>query len=345
MKHISDTCIKIKYLINGGIAQNSLQNNLSIVKCTITEHFFNKHNAKIPVFIKIKSKLTNIFAIYLLFIAFGIIGCNGNTSTENEFEIETKGSNKILKSVSKVFETLPSPIETSKLIIQADVKFNYKILNPVKNVPYYESSKSLALNLGIYCADMSYISYYDQKQLTLEYLSAIKTLADNLGIIQVMNKSDIIKLEDNIYNQDSIRVIVEDLFFNSGEYLNENNRPEMALLVQVGGWIEGLYIAMQLATQSIQINKELVDRIVEQRESLDRVVESLKNYSDNPLVFNVYNDMLQLQNIYNKTIIPEQDTMPQTTKSLTSKANAKVTPEIFISLFKEINKIRNDYTQ
>lgn len=307
-----------------------LQNNKFLFKISIMKYIF---------------KFITTFSLLNLMVLLVFSGCNEQTVSENETSMETGGKNKVLKSVNVVFETLPSPVETSELIIRADVKFNSRILNPVKNVPYYESSKSLALNLGIYCADMSYVSHYDQKQLTLEYLSAMKTLADNLGIIRVMNKNDIIKLEDNIFNQDSIRIIIKDVFFSSGKYLNENNQPEIALLVQVGGWIEGLYIAMQLATQSIHINKELVDRIVEQRQSLNLVIKSLKSYSDYAVIYDVYNDMLRLQKIYNKTIVSEQDSIQIDSNNLADKAKANVTPEIFISLYKEVIKIRNDYTQ
>ncbi len=291
------------------------------------------------------SKLINSFLLIILVIISGFFACNEQATTENQTGIEIIRNTKVLKSVNEVFETLPSPMETSELIVQTDVKFNDRILNPVRNVPYYETSKSLALNLGIYCADLSYVSHYDQKQLTMEYLSAIKTLADNLGIIQVMSKNDIIMLEDNIYNQDSIRIIIKDVFFSSNEYLNESNRPEMALLVQVGGWIEGLYIAMQLATQSIEINKELVDRIVEQKVSLNLVLKSLKNYSDYAGIDDVYMDMLQLQKIYNKTNVYDSDSIQNSSDNLTDQSEANVTPEIFISLYKGINKIRNDYTQ
>jgi len=288
-----------------------------------------------------------ISKFYLISFTFFLIlsGCDEQVATDNQTQVENNINNEMLLSVTEVFKSLPSPIETSELIAQADVKFNSRILNPVKNVPYYETSSSLALNLGIYCADMSYISHYDQKHLTLEYLSAIKTLADNLGIIQVMDKNDIIQLEDNVFNQDSIRIILEDVFFSSGKYLNENNQPEMALLVQVGGWIEGLYIAMQLATQSIQINKELVDRIVEQRQSLNLVIKSMENFSDYAVVLDIYNDMLGLQKIYDKTIVSGQETNLNNSQNLANEAKANVTPEIFISLYKEINKIRNSYTQ
>jgi len=102
---------------------------------------------------------------------------------------------------------------------------------------------------------------------------------------------------------------------------------------------------MQLATQSIQINKELVDRIVEQRQSLNLVIKSMENFSDYAVVLDIYNDMLGLQKIYDKTIVSGQETNLNNSQNLANEAKANVTPEIFISLYKEINKIRNSYTQ
>ena len=291
------------------------------------------------------SKYKFVFYFLNSIIMMLLLSCNQTKTHDNKEVTEIKSNNKILAPVNSVFNTLPSPIETSKLISKSNVKFNSRILNPVKNVPYYESSNSLALNLGIYCADMSYTSYYNQKQLTLEYLTAIKTLADNLGIINLMDKNDILLLEDNIFNQDSIRIILKDIFLSSGKYLNNNNQPELALLIEVGGWIEGLNIAMQLATQSIHINKELVDRIIEQRESLKLVIKSLELFSDYETIYNIHKDMLSLQTIYNKTIIPNNDTISNKPDNLVKNTKANVTPEIFINLYKEINKIRNSYTQ
>ncbi len=287
----------------------------------------------------------NKFLFLLIFVFLFFSGCTNNTESYKDSGFNENKKNKVLVSVKEIFETFPSPVETAKSISEANVKFNQNILNPVSNVPYYETSKSLALNLGIYCADLSYASFYEQNQLVSSYLTAIKAIAGNLGIMQIMDEKDILKIEDNISNQDSLRALIEEIFLSSGKYLNEDNRPEMAILVQVGAWIEGMYIAMQLATQSIEINKALVEKIAVQRKSLNIVINALANYSDYAVVNDVYKDMIKLQKIYNKTIVPDK-----TASSLIEtkgKMNNKVylTPEIFISLFQEINKIRNSYTQ
>lgn len=289
--------------------------------------------------------LMNKFLFILIFVFFLFTGCAKHSKNSDNSTIQEPEKNKVLVSVKEVFETFPTPVETAKSISETKAKFNQNILNPVSNVPYYESSKSLALNLGVYCADLSYASFYEQNQLVSSYLTAIKAIAGNLGIMQIMDEKDILSIEDNMDNQDSLRSMIEKVFLSSGKYLNEDNRPEMAILIQVGAWIEGMYIAMQLATQSIEINKELVERVAEQRASLKLIVDALANYADYAVVNDVYKDMLKLQKIYKKTIIHNSNKSNLNEYDETLNNKVHITPEIFISLFQNINRIRNRFTQ
>jgi hypothetical protein len=289
--------------------------------------------------------LNSIFWITLI-IAF-LNSCSSNTNADdaNKTEEELKVPDAILASTKEVFKTLPSPVETAKLIYKANVRFDEKILNPIQNVPYYITSQSMALNFGIYSADLSFSSMFDQTQVTLDYFNAVQTLADGLGLVHLVKQEDIIKLEDNLYNKDSIKIMVEDLIFNSGEFLNDNNRPEIALLVVVGGWIEGMYIAMQMAKQSGHINKELVDRMVEQYNSLLLVIKALDGFKKLSVIEGVLGDMNRLKTIYDKMIVTDNKDVKKNITNLAQNAKANVTPDLFLSLYQEILKIRNGYTQ
>ncbi len=293
---------------------------------------------------KLSLKLALLMPI-AFFLLLQSCNLNSNKTSAND-GADAIDTNILLASTIEVFKTIPSPVYAAELINKAGVKFDEKILNPVKNVPYYETSQSMALNLGVYCADLSFTSFYDQKQITMDYLAAIKTIADGLGLINLLKQNDIIKLEDNIYNKDSIKLLVSNIFLSSGQFLNDNNRPQIALMVEVGGWIEGIYIAMELAKQSGHINKELVDRVSEQRNSLILVINSLEKFSNIEQINEVLLDMNKLKVIYDKMLVPSGDNS-KTTNSLTSENNstANITPEIFLSLYHEINRIRNSYTQ
>ncbi|MBN2756214.1 MAG: hypothetical protein JXR51_03480 [Bacteroidales bacterium] len=294
------------------------------------------------------NKFISLTAIFIIICNF--ISCSNdsysNKNSETIFEID----NLILNSSIEVFKSMPNPVETAEIITKTGIKFDKRILNPVSNVTYYETSNIMALNLGIYCADISYTSFYNQKELTFNYLSAIKSLASDLGISQIINKEDILRIEDNLFNKDSIKIVIENIFLKSGQYLNENNKPEIALLVEVGAWIEGLYIAMQLSTKSIHINKELVDRITQQINSLDLVIKSLDNYSNYSEIYDVLLDMKKLKNIYKKMQVKPAkkisvNNIDDFSVDTIKKNKIMVTPETFVSLYNEVNTIRNSYTQ
>jgi hypothetical protein len=289
--------------------------------------------------------LSNLFriAIFIIFINACSSGNQQNEPEQNNEQI--KVNDAILKSTREVYKTLPSPVETAEMIYKANVKFDQKILNPVQNVPYYITSQSMALNLGIYCADLSFSSLFDNTQVTLDYLNAVKTVTDGLGLIHLIKQQEVINLEENLYNKDSIKIMVEDLIYNSGEFLNENNRPEIALLVVVGGWVEGMYIAMQMAKQSGHINKILVDRLVDQYKSLLLVIKALEDFKNLSSVEGVLDDMYRLKAIYDKMIITDNQKVDSNLTNLAQNARAVVTPDLFLSLYHEILKIRNGYTQ
>jgi hypothetical protein len=289
--------------------------------------------------------LSTLFKISLFLILVNSCSSGNQQIDKNQNNEQIEVNDAILKSTREVYKTLPSPVETAELIYKANVKFDQKILNPVQNVPYYITTQSMALNLGIYSADLSFSSLFDNTQVTLDYLNAVKTITDGLELSHLLKQQDIINIEENLYNKDSIKLIVEDLIFNSGEFLNENNRPEIALLVVVGGWVEGMYIAMQMAKQSGHINKILVDRMIEQYKSLLLVIKALEDFKELSSVAGVLEDMKRLKAIYDKMIVPDNQKIDSNITNLAQNARAIVTPDLFLSLYHEILKIRNGYTQ
>jgi len=86
-----------------------------------------------------------------------------------------------------IFYTLPSPLETAMLIKRSGAVYDEDLLNPVTSVNQYQTNLKMALNLGIYSADLSYASLFDQTQTTIQYIGVAKKLADGLGILQAID--------------------------------------------------------------------------------------------------------------------------------------------------------------
>jgi len=299
-----------------------------------------------------KAKL-QLSILTLLFGAFLFSCSNPEQSTTPEEEIDNMVVDQQLEEdfnqAKQVFYSLPSPIETAMLMKRAGAKYDENLLNPITNIPNYNTTLHKALNLGIYSADLSFVSMFDQSQASIKYLSATKRLADDLGILNAVDQSYIKRMENNINSRDSLMEIISETFMNSNAFLKENKRPELAAIVLAGGWIEGLYIASQI-TKNTTDNQELRDRVIDQRLSLTTLLSLLDKYKNDENIKSVSEDFKKIQAIYDNidvstsgvTAVVDEKTNVTTLESTTTSV---FTNEDFLKLSDLVSEIRNNYTK
>jgi hypothetical protein len=288
---------------------------------------------------------------FLVGSTYAIVGCS-NSSDQTEAEaIEEDVDSSLqepesdgLSKTKQVFYSLPSPIETALLLKRAGAKFNQDYLNSPDNAGKYTTSKLQALNLGVYGADLSFVSMFDQSQLSIKYLSVVKKLADDLGILNAVDQGIFDRMNANIDNTDSLMEIISETFMNSDSFLKESDRTEVAAIVLVGGWMEGLYIAMQIA-KSTDGNKEIIQRIIDQRLSLNTLLNLLDDYKDNPDIQELITTMQEINKLFNKISVTSskiETVVGEDGKSeLKSSIDVKYDPKDLDELFSKVEMFRN----
>lgn len=232
---------------------------------------------------------------------------------------------KDFNKAKQVFYSLPSPIETAMLIKRSGVDYTPELLNPVENKSNYVSTYKLAMNLGVYSANISYASIFNQTQVAIKYMAAAKKLAENLGILNAIDQQTIRRLENNINNRDSLMDIISETFMNSDGFLKESGRPETAALLIAGGWVEGLYLATQHAKLNPE-NEEIIDRITDQKMSLQSLIQLLSTYKGNQEVNHALTELNKINDIYKNFKVVSSDIESVTDESerktvLTAKAD------------------------
>ena len=65
-----------------------------------------------------------------------------------------------VKTVKKIFYNVPSPLEITSMLKKAGASYNSEYLNSFKKVSEYTTMEEMALNLGVYGADLSYYRLY-----------------------------------------------------------------------------------------------------------------------------------------------------------------------------------------
>ena len=299
--------------------------------------------------------VTGIITVMMLAVLL-LSGCRSEGSKEKKQEAE-QGTPKDLervqqeiKQANKIFEALPSPLESAMLIKSAGAPFDKKFLNPVENAKLYTTSRSQALNLGLYTCDLSFASLYDQTQLIIDYMNAAKKMADGLGILDAIDQKTIENLEENINNKDAIMEIISETFLNSNSYLADNDQNAVAAIVLVGGWVEGLYISTQLVDLKNFTDNKLVNTIVDQKLSIQILVNLLDSNKGHPTVDELISQMQELRIVFDKVKLetgPVKTEIDPATNTAILKSSAKI--DISIEVFKELTavvaKIRNSFVK
>jgi hypothetical protein len=292
----------------------------------------------------------------VLIVTIILAGCKsgGNKAPKEDLTVAVPTDNTAvyedIKQAERIFNALPSPLESAMLIKSAGARFDESLLNPVGSVNKYVTNKSMALNLGIYTCDLSFASLYEQTQLIIDYMNAAKKMADGLGILKAIEQSTIDRLEENINNSEVIMEIVSETFMNSNSYLEDNGQPAIAAMTLVGGWFEGLYISTQLVDMKEFNGNKLVGRIIDQKLSIDILISLLATSKGDPAVDELIAQVNKLKVVFDKIKIttspvrPEFDQSSNTTV-LKSEVQTDMTPEVFLELSKTVGEIRNSFVK
>lgn len=248
----------------------------------------------------------------------------------------------------KALQSVPSPIQMAFYLLNSKAPYNEKLMNPTTNLDKYSNSFAQAINLGIYQADLGYAIAHGQTQQSLNYLEAVKTLGDKLGILNSFEKEMIERAEDNLDNKDSLFAITTDAFKDAETYLNENARPEIADLVVIGGWIESTYLATQTAKTSG--GPALRRRIGEDKLVLPALISIMEGHTGGKDFLALTSKLKEVAALYDQIKVmrkyqpAETDKVEKVTR-INSKSQIRYTKDQLAQITAKVAEIRNLYIQ
>lgn len=272
----------------------------------------------------------------------------GQEEEAQEISVEEANDNavtsKLLKLDSEIF-SLPSPIQTAMILRQNEIEYNEKLLNDPENAERYINQFQQAVNMGVYGADLAYLSNFNNSQLKLDYFKTVEDLSQKLDIRSSIDQSIIDRFAANIENRDSLYLLNAELFRTADKYLKENSDKDLAALILAGGWVEAMHLTLDA---SFEVT-DLRSRIGEQ----GTAAQSLKNLlAENPSTqAKELGDMLGelaasfagMESTY-KYVKPITDGTEKVTY-LNSKSSVVVTDEQLKEVQTKIAEIRNYITQ
>lgn len=207
-------------------------------------------------------------------------------------------------TLTKIFHAAPSPMETASLIKRSGASFHGDALNSANRTSEYTTSDAQAINLGIYGADLSYATIFEENATSLEYLAAIKSLSLELGVGDVLNGEIMEEVEANRNDRGMLIDIVSDTFYELNERLKFNGQEDLAGLVVASGWVEGIYLATRHLDEAPD---ELKARIAEQKLVLDDVMRLCKSYEQTEALSALLSSMESIEAAYTGVVTADDE--------------------------------------
>lgn len=243
--------------------------------------------------------------------------------------------------------SLPSPHQATFLLKENNISFNPNFINPVSNASNYTNTISKALNLGIYGTDLGYLNIYGKHSDANKYYNEIKTLANELKILEALDLETAKKIEENINNSDSLIFYLSRTFQDIDRYLFQNERQDIGALIIAGGWIESLYIVSQYYL--VENNAKLFLYLGEQKYPLDNLIDMLEPYYGKSEEYSLLiDDFVNLAYIFDNIDFRYNYTGKQTTEdNLTvfeTETEMETFDETLTEIAKEITRIRKSIT-
>ncbi len=251
------------------------------------------------------------------------------------------------KKIRSVFYTMPSALEVTQLLKESGARYSVGYPSDPLNLDKYTTTKGQALNLGIYASDLSYAGIYNQKEDAMLYLKCAGKLSNELGIPNAFGKGTVSRIESNMGNEDSLLNIITEIYWNTDSYLKNNDRQQVSALIVAGGWVEGLFLALQMAHNSTN-NQNLISRVAEQKLSLNNLIGLLSTYPADESLKNTLAQLLKIQEAYRDISIEDTKTKISTdsaknTTTIGGNETVNLSPEQLKKLTDITDSVRNHF--
>lgn len=275
-----------------------------------------------------------------------LISCGGGKTTSEEEAADFDAAKESLKeNIEGVIINIPPPAELPYLLQATGADFNMALINSKESAYKYMSTfDKAAMNLGVYAADIGYLSSYEQTQEALDYLQVAKQLADHLGVVDAVDQVVLDRFESNIDDKDSLNNIINGAIENVDQYLKTEARNRVAALVTMGSFIEGLYVSTELVRTYPKdllpedarnlILTPVIKIILEQEKSVAELMKLINTLPEDALTTVIKADLAALQTNYDALQIDDQ--------IKNNRADLMITDETLTEITATVNKMRND---
>jgi hypothetical protein len=218
----------------------------------------------------------------LIFTLFVLNACNNQSEPAEEL-FHQKGTETENREIREVIYSMYLPTDMANLFKQSGANYDPDIPAPINDITLYTNQEQIAVMLGIYGVDISYMKILEQNLPVAQYYRAIESLSKKIGIPNDIFEKSYIQLEKYFNNADSLSAVLENIYRHADNFFRENDNENLSALVLAGGWVEAVYIGLKIYEEN-NGSQEMAERLLQQKFSLNSVYTILSNHQESQVV-------------------------------------------------------------
>jgi len=235
----------------------------------------------------------------LLLIVVFLFSCNSKKSNIDKQTDTDEGSFLIKDTLNNEFYLFPSPTEVLSYINEANLKYIPNLVNNVNNFPKYLTLPDKSLNIGVYIADLMYLSFFKTDENSFKLIETIKKLIEEIKIDEALPINIFENISRNINNPDTLINISANMFSKIYNYLISQNRKNTFSAITIGGYIECYYLGIMMI-DTFNINNILIKKLAEQKIVFENLYEYIKNTDNLEFLVDLNQYLIEIKDLFSK---------------------------------------------
>jgi len=207
-----------------------------------------------------------------------LTACNSRPESISEtFEAGNTASGN--KEIREVIYAMYLPTDMAVIFQRSGANYNPDIPAPTEDHPLYQDQEQIAVMLGIYGVDITYMKMLEQKAPAAAYYSTLRNLSGKIGLPASIFGKASERIEAAFNNDEPLPSAIEDIYRDADQYFRMNGNDNLATLALFGGWVEAMYIGTTIYENS-EGNTDLAEKLLQQKFSLNSIYTLLSNYQE-----------------------------------------------------------------
>jgi hypothetical protein len=246
-------------------------------------------------------RLAFISCILLLLI----LGACQNQSEPAEEHFKYEELQTENREVREVIYSMYLPTDLTSIFNNTGTNYDQAIPAPIEDITMYSNPQQIAVMLGIYGVDLTYMKLLGQSITAAQYYKVIETLSEKIGLPEAIFEKSSQQLERYFNNEDSLNAMINDIYQETDHHFKKNGQDNLAALSLAGGWVEAMYIGVEIL-ESESGNHAMAENLLQQKYSLNSIYTILSNHQESLKVKECLLMLKKLRKIYEKVEIMYQ---------------------------------------